>query len=223
MTRGPEISPTTVASTPKFARQRASASAMRLFASAFGPVPGADACSSDRSGSRYSGCGVASASKSDRLRVLGRVVRGRTPASRTRIGGARRDEVGVVVDGVDRRLELHRAGGTSRVSGSSVGAGRRGGARPLAGGRASRPADGVPGAADERAERGAGQEERADERRAGRRGSSSRSTRPRARRALRAAGPTQPPWLAPSASISPTTATRQAEPERPHARRARCG
>ena len=54
MTRGPEIWPITVASTPKFARHVTSASATRCSASAFGPEPGFDTCSRARSGSWYS-------------------------------------------------------------------------------------------------------------------------------------------------------------------------
>ena len=52
VTRGPEIWPTMVASTPKLASVWTSASAMRAPWSAFGPLPGGEARSRSRSGSR---------------------------------------------------------------------------------------------------------------------------------------------------------------------------
>ena len=108
---------------------------MRRLASAFGPVPGAERCRSDGIGKAVLGPGLAVGLEERGLRVLGRVVC--LGHRREEDRGRCRDEVRVVVNGVDRRLVLGERRGTTAGRGSAPGAvADRVRAR---GGRGSRP------------------------------------------------------------------------------------
>ena len=174
MTRGPAISPTWVASTPKFAeahQERLGDALARLRVRARARAPTCSGASGREAGTRPSvrrprrrapaGCPrVSSASKGAARKLDGR--RGR-------------DEIRVVVDGVDRRLVLRQRHGTRPVSIARLGIGRA--AAPAArGGRGSRLAHrrGPSGGGARRARRRSGRarptsvEQHAEDRRAGR-------------------------------------------------------
>ena len=222
MTRGPEIWPTR---SPRRRSSRGRGGAPRRCACSprrSGPCPGADFLSSARSGSRYSGFGVRVDLEERALRVLGRRRRRRTRARGRASGDATRRR-GRGSRGRRRPAARGCGGGWNESVGSDAGAGCGSGC----GARSRRTRveatrtacperrTSAPSEAPVRKSTPAIVEQDAEDRRAGR-------PEPRATRPTRAAARPSRRGREPSVSISPTTVDAEPEPERPHARRARC-